>query len=87
MDDQTLGITQKSHSQPVPKGLVIGSTVCFLLFWLGVILGKLRIAYRLDVPAVPELGLLLMLVLAIILGLAACLQAERRRDQSLRNNK
>lgn len=87
MDDQTIGITQKSQSQPVPKGLVIASIVCFLLFWMGVILGKLRIAYRLDVPAVPELGLLLILVLAIILGLAACLQAERRRDQSSRNNK
>lgn len=87
MDDQNIGITQRSQSQAVPKGLVVGSIVCFLLFWLGVILGKLRIAYRLDVPAVPELGLLLMLVLAIILGLAACLQAERRRDQSLRNNK
>lgn len=87
MSRQYPGISQRPQSWPLPKGLIVASSICFLLFWLGVILGKLRIAYRLDIPVIPELALLLVLALAIIFGLSACLKSEQRRDQFLRNNK
>jgi hypothetical protein len=84
MNSSSSEAAQTASPARFPRTLVLGSSACFVLFWLGVIAGKLRIAFGLDLPAIPELALLLLLELAVILGLAACLRAERLRDQASR---
>lgn len=71
----------RSGMAPATKWLLGFSALLSLVFWAGVIAGKLHFGFGMtSLPLIPEVALAVILGIALALGVGACLLEEKRRD-------
>ena len=71
----------------VEKGALITSVALFTIFIINVILGKINIAYGLNLPHADNVGEFLLLFVACILMIIAALKRETRENMLLTQTK
>jgi heme A synthase len=77
----------KQTGSKVEKGALITSVALFAIFIINVILGKINIAYGLNLPHADNVGEFLLLFVACILLIIAALKRETRENMLLTQTK